>query len=130
MNRRTFLKIIGLSAAIAAMPSSLKAVGNLFLQETQDENDAYVREVFGYDAMWDNEFVRYDVYNGKERLHVSWKIGIEESEELKTSQRKIGMKILINEMNKRNWKLSDLRPLPLGKMSGNPGKYISMRDMV
>jgi len=106
LNRRTFLKSLGVLAGVAVVSSS----GLKLLEAKPNELETgVVRETVAYDILSDQYLARYDCTNGKDCIFVTTQTNITEDF---TKHRKQALRILLNEYKKRGWKLKDLKPLP------------------
>ncbi len=108
MERRTFLKIIGLGAVLAGIGSL--PLSKLALAETTNPEDALIREMVGYDPKSEINYVRYDILTDTRRFWVA--MPITNSDDI-PSYRPKALEVLREKMKKENIKLSDLRPLEI-----------------
>jgi hypothetical protein len=121
MERRTFLKIVGLGVALGVVQHSpLKLVEALYPSEY------LVREIIGFHLYKEVYFVRYDVFNGKEQLHITFEIN--NINNIPNVDRDMAMNALIDEMRKRKWDFNDLKPMGIPRLSKGKnidiGRYI------
>ena len=117
IDRRLFLKVVcgGIGLAIispdelflsSAVPSLGTVQPSLIIGN--------VREMAAYDIESDSYIVRHDISNGTMQLGVDNKVkrGCNIKEYDFKKERESAVKLLLKEMEKRNIKISDLKPLP------------------
>lgn len=110
MNRRAFLKVIGLGATVAALPGTATHV----LLEVSAPTPAnavqlgLVREIWAYDIYVDRQLVRFDVLaENNTQLTVALEANADAAE-----LRREAMAALDRKMNELGIAWTDLRPLP------------------
>jgi len=68
-----------------------------------------------------NYYARYDVFNGKDRLHVAVRLDNDTDVE---KYRPMALKALKNAMENKGWNFNDLRPLPIPAHCS--GRYVNI----
>lgn len=113
MDRRSFLKLVAATAAVAVTPALPIAVP-LTKADKGGTFHGLIRETFRYDIAKDAWFVMHDLFDGRIHLHVSHIIvpyDFENKEKMKRV-RAGAVRILAEGMKKEGMSFGNLLPLP------------------
>lgn len=111
MDRRTFLKIVSAVPAVTAIPAyALEFVPQETKITSSQKFIGLMREIIAYDISKDAIVIRHDVYNGQVQIGIDQILPNRKVSSVKKA-RISAAHILLDEIQKRNIKLSSLKPL-------------------
>lgn len=115
IDRRGFLRLMGMAGAVAAVPKFVLAEPGIIVPKMPLELGK-LRELAVYQIEFDNFVVRLDAFNGKEQFHVETCIKGRSAEELRSRYlraREVAQMVLTDRLKFEKWNVRDMVSLPI-----------------